>query len=692
MSEASRRTLIKSAAAATLMVGSGANAQPATTACAPAKLDGDSDSTYSRDLLGAKICSSWTDVSRWRDQTPSSSTEKNDIDVVVIGSGMFGGYLADKLYRFASRKPLRILVVEEGPFVLATHRQNLGRSLAKAVTDFPALNAGDPNGALPHKDFWLNPWRIHSDATTMGPSRAATGFYGQAFCVGGRSLLWSGWAPRLTDNDLKKWPQKVREHFLNNAKDGYSRVEREIGADKNTSYMGSTAMLSALNRAFKAVIPTGGASKIEHLTKLEQAPLAVVAAAPQPGIFPFDKFSSAAFLTNALAEDLAKSGGSFENRRLFLVPRARVLKLLFDKPNSRITGLEILDPKNGCQTITISQTTKVVLANGTMEATRLALNDLGIGIPDGTGARINNLMGHLRSNISVKIKRDVFEKFNLPHRPAKFTQEVAAYLIRGEDKQRDRRFHFQVVATSVPPGKEAEDNIWSMVPDIELVEGLLENRDPNYVSLIFRGVGEIGGAHGGGKGFVSNLGEKDENDIPRAQICLTISQKDYEFWREMDLAALRLAYAIAEGKDENIEFQGVFANKKIKEIEAQFDALIANHPPALGSSWRDPLGSTHHEGGTLYMGEPNDGSVTNWYGKFHSVQNAFVAGPALFPSIGSANPSLAGLTMARLTARKIIDEINGVDYIASLNELVATHQFSTLNELLSIEDQEELNP
>jgi choline dehydrogenase-like flavoprotein len=43
-------------------------------------------------------------------------------------------------------------------------------------------------------------------------------------------------------------------------------------------------------------------------------------------------------------------------------------------------------------------------------------------------------------------------------------------------------------------------------------------------------------------------------------------------------------------------------------------------------------------------------SVTNSVGRFHNVTNAYVAGPALFPAIASANPSLTGLKLARRIA------------------------------------------
>jgi Domain of Unknown Function (DUF1080)/GMC oxidoreductase len=62
---------------------------------------------------------------------------------------------------------------------------------------------------------------------------------------------------------------------------------------------------------------------------------------------------------------------------------------------------------------------------------------------------------------------------------------------------------------------------------------------------------------------------------------------------------------------------------------------------------RDELGTTHHETGTLWMGDDANKSITNSDGRFHFVSNAYVAGPALFPSIGSPNPMLTGIALVR---------------------------------------------
>src|SRR5262245_5460106 len=53
------------------------------------------------------------------------------------------------------------------------------------------------------------------------------------------------------------------------------------------------------------------------------------------------------------------------------------------------------------------------------------------------------------------------------------------------------------------------------------------------------------------------------------------------------------------------------------------------------------------------MGDPGQ-SVTDSSGKFHNAANAYAAGPAVFPVIGSANPSLTATTLARRTADAIV--------------------------------------
>ena len=142
--------------------------------------------TFSVDAIGRYICNTWDEVLNAQGDHP--------FDVVIVGSGMYGGYCAAKLFEFGEALPAalrpRILVLESGPFLISQHVQNLPRLGGLDVTvQRPLVDAGQvqPGGAsfVPHHR-----------------------------CVGGKSLFWGGWTPRLMPEDLAKgWPQEVADYL-----------------------------------------------------------------------------------------------------------------------------------------------------------------------------------------------------------------------------------------------------------------------------------------------------------------------------------------------------------------------------------------------------------------------------------------------------------------------------------------------
>ena len=92
-------------------------------------------------------------------------------------------------------------------------------------------------------------------------------------------------------------------------------------------------------------------------------------------------------------------------------------------------------------------------------------------------------------------------------------------------------------------------------------------------------------------------------------------------------------------------------NQQILELAQQ---LVADPTQVtVEKQSNSDLGSTYHEAGTLWMGAAGQ-SLTNQDGRFHHIANAYVAGPDLFPTIGSANPTLTALALARNTAAVIV--------------------------------------
>jgi hypothetical protein len=68
-------------------------------------------SSFSVDAIARNVCNPWEE-----------SMTNPVFDAVVIGSGMFGAYCADKLFRDAKAK--RTLLLEAGPFLVAEHVQD----------------------------------------------------------------------------------------------------------------------------------------------------------------------------------------------------------------------------------------------------------------------------------------------------------------------------------------------------------------------------------------------------------------------------------------------------------------------------------------------------------------------------------------------------------------------------------------
>src|SRR5712692_10453012 len=230
----------------------------------------------------------------------------------------------------------------------------LGRYICN-TWDEATNNGGVPFGAVavPNNNsdpgtralVWGVPWRSHVP------------FPGLAYCIGGRSLYWGGWSPRLTAVDLAKWPPPIAA-FLQTppgTPDEYEATERETGVFDKTDYI-SGPLNDDLKAKCTSALPT-----VPNLDAIEDAPLAVQAAPPASGLFSFDKYSSAPILIDAIRQDTANPDW---RRRLFLVPRAHVSKLTV--ANGAVTQLEVW--VNGQQRfMTIQSTCAVVLASGTIE-------------------------------------------------------------------------------------------------------------------------------------------------------------------------------------------------------------------------------------------------------------------------------------------------------------------------------------
>jgi GMC oxidoreductase len=144
---------------------------------------------------------------------PQYQGYRTDFDIIVIGSGIGGGVLADDLAdRLGTQK--RILVLEAGSYLFPTHVFNICR--------FP--NAGVA-AKFACKTFWQ--WGDGSSQNYIHEQPQLN--------FGGRSIFWSGLIPSIQPWELEFFPPRVRQGLA-------TGLLTEAGEKMNeSSTMGATA-------------------------------------------------------------------------------------------------------------------------------------------------------------------------------------------------------------------------------------------------------------------------------------------------------------------------------------------------------------------------------------------------------------------------------------------------------------------
>ena len=185
-------------------------------------------------------------------------------------------------------------------------------------------------------------------------------------------------------------------------------------------------------------------------------------------------------------------------------------------------------------------------------------------------------------------------------------------------------YHFQITASAPGPNvQNSEAELFKTVPSIDELDSF-DLGDEN-VDITIRGIGEMPPDRTAGSANRVELTDGSTQAAGRlANVFL--SEVDPTFADDMIATSKQIAQALAAGR----------AYTELRTV-------------------KDNLGTTHHEAGTLWMGTSAGNSVTDIWGRFHEVPNTWVAGPALFPSIGSPNPMLTGVALARRTAERIFE-------------------------------------
>jgi choline dehydrogenase-like flavoprotein len=621
--------------------------------------------TFSLDILGRYSCNTLDEaLDSQRTDLPDQG-DARPFDHVVLGGGSFGAVVAARLFNLDVSHRARVLVLEAGPLALAEHVQNL-------PPDFSPPGKGQPG------TVWGQPWISDS------PTSWNRGFPGLAFCVGGRSLFWGGWSPYFIDSEVAdpSWPAGVVTDLTTavlpaaNPTESYlDTAARQIGTDTTNDFVSGPLHGALRERLFTGIggrvagagdVLTGNRGQLDVEADLE-APLAVSSSSPRPGMFSLNKFSSVQLLFRAQRVAQAEAQAAARpptpevqnsKKRLMVVDNCYVTRL--ERSGSRITRVHVTYQGVDRQ-VDVSATGTVVLALGTIENTRQAR----LAVPEKPLIG-RNLMAHLRSNLTFRVPHDSFAALDPDLEPDPVKKQlleelqISALFVKGihthpSDNSRGH-YHIQITASGVGElGMNSEAELFKKIPNIEELDQFRDLTD-HWVVITLRGIGEMVGDKTADPQNRVTTGAPDGNGVPRAMVRLETNwtnpadpritdntdptrTKDNDLWDAMDAASEELAQIIASGG--TIQF----LSRPNDPANAHWQAA-----PPVTDLRRDTLSSTHHEAGTLWMGDERNSSVTDPTGRIWEIDNLHVVGPALLPTIGSPNPMLSGVALARRTA------------------------------------------
>ena len=555
--------------------------------------------------------------------------EENKFDVIVIGSGMSGGWAAKEF----TEKGLETLVLERGRMVehikdypttnMAPWEFSFRKQPTKETREEYPIQKEVYAFNEATKDFWASDKKHPYTTPEDKPFRWLKGFQ-----TGGKSLLWYRQSYRMSKidfeahkqdgqgidwpvsyEDIEPWYDYVEEYI------GISGKEEGLKQLPDSKFLPPMQMncveedlRDSLKENFDGRVMTIG--RTAHLTVRhnERGPCQYRNMC-ETGC-PFSGYFSSVSVTLPAAN--ATGNMTFK-------PHSIVHSIIYDEKKGKASGVRVINSET--KEVTEYFARVIFLCASTLPSTQIMLNSKSEKFPNGIANSSGTLGHHLMDHFGVGFSANVegFENgYYDGHRPN------GIYIPRYQN---------------------------------------IESNEEDY----FRGFGFQGGAYRqgwnrgmGSKGFGADFKDALSKPGPwRIGLsgygeCLPHYDNQVELHSELvDEWGMPILHISCELKENEMKIMHAMINEGKKMLERSGYTNVENAPI---ESW--VFGDGIHEMGTARMGKDPKTSVLNKWNACHDVPNLFVTDGSFMTSAGCQNPSLTYMAFTARAANYAIEQMN----------------------------------
>lgn len=579
---------------------------------------------------------------------------KSFYDFIIVGTGMGGGVLARTLVELSEkfepsketkasdRRPLRVLLIEQGGLVLSTHCAN---------TSTPRWNTSGLEGPSMNTDIVFR--SLKSSVSTNAKSIEYVG--GPVHCIGGRSTVWGLYTPEIPKEMLSAFPKSVQDYLT---EDGYNKAYKILCNNSATLGDPYPACLSSINSNIVSVT-TALNQDLGKGNGFEARPFTCCPTAvefiPQAAESALYRIPMGAFSTVDWILERVYNGS--ENVNLLAQTQVLTVNECTESQPSGNSHFKNKHSKNHLEKTVGSLTVRdhlgiehsiptgnatVILSAGTLCTARIALrSDIG-GPRAGSGLTDHDIWGTRFEYMPSKdgltawlgkqaLKLQSWVKLGGGHSDCLLNVTINAESFLGPLQE-----HFLPIQHFDKDGRPMSK--YEFHKELSLFEPCRDNMKPPKVQVVFE--------------FKSKL--MDQNRV------LNLPQP-YETVH-------------IESREDNTIYLSHMRDiaRKIKVCLEK--ACLKNSASAYGEGWEPWLGDEDedqfrldiqragfgvvaHEVGTMRMGDDSEQSVVDEDLKVHGWSNLHVCDLSVFPESPAANPSLVLTALAQRLGTKLYDDM-----------------------------------